>query len=81
MSLKITLNTPATIVKQPLIEETISELTIDRIVDLPGEKKVIAFVRGERIELEQLSGDNYDSPNEWTNADVIDAVKTHFGIN
>ena len=81
MSLKITLNTPATIVKQPLIEETISEITIDRIVDVPSEKKVFVFVKGERIELDQLSGDNYDSPNEWTNADVVAAVKAHYGIN
>jgi len=81
MSLKITLNNPITIVKQPLIEETISEITIDRIVDLPNEKKVFVFVKGERIELEQLSGDNYDTPNEWTNEDVVSAVKAYYGIN
>ena len=81
MSLKITLDTPTTIVKQPLIEETITELTIDSIIDMPKEKKVIVFVKGRRIELTQLSGDNYDSPNEWTNTDVIAAVRAHYGIN
>lgn len=81
MSLQITLSTPTTIVKQPEVTETISEITIDRIVDIPGEKKVIVFIRGEIIELSQLSGDNYDTPNEWTNEDVINAVKTHYGIN
>ena len=80
MSLQITLNTPKTIVKQPEITETISEITIERIVDIPSEKKVFVFIKGERIELSQLSGDNYDTPNEWTNEAVVDAVKAHFGI-
>lgn len=80
MSLQITLNAPKTIVKQPEITETISEITIDRIVDIPGEKKVFVFIKGERIELSQLSGDNYDTPNEWTNEAVVDAVKAYYGI-
>jgi hypothetical protein len=80
MSLQITLATPQTIVKQPEITETITEIVIERIVDIPSIKKVFVFVRGERIELAQLSGDNYDTPNEWTNSDVIDAVKAHYGI-
>lgn len=80
MSLKITLTTPKTIVKQPEITETITEIVIDRIVDMPGQKKVAVFIGGERIELEALSGDNYDNPTEWDNAAVVDAVKAHFGI-
>jgi hypothetical protein len=80
MSLQITLSEPKTIVKQPEVTETISEITIDRIVDIPGERKVFAFAKGSRIELDQLSGDNYDTPSEWTNQDVIDAVKAHYGI-
>ena len=80
MSLQINLPTPLTVVKQPLIEETITEIVIDRIVDIPGDKKVVVFIKGQRIELDQLSGDNYDVPNEWTNADIITAVKAHYGI-
>jgi len=80
MSLKITLTTPKVIVKQPEVTETITEVVIDRIVDIPAQKKVAAFIGGERIELDALSGDNYDSPSEWTNADVVTAVKAHFGI-
>ena len=76
MSLQITLTTPKVIVKQPEITETVTAITIDRIVDIPAQKKVVVFVGGKRIELDALSGDNYDSPNEWTNADVVDAVKT-----
>jgi hypothetical protein len=80
MSLKITLTTPKVIVKQPEITETVTDITIDRIVDIPAQKKVAVFVSGERIELDALSGDNYDSPSEWTNADVVDAVKAHFDV-
>ena len=80
MSLQINLPTPLTVIKQPLIEEIITEIVIERIVDIPGDKKVIVFIKGQRIELDQLSGDNYDTPSEWTNADIITAVKAHFGI-
>jgi hypothetical protein len=80
MSLKITLTTPKVIIKQPEITETVTDITIDRIVDIPGQKKVAVFVGGERIELDSLSGDNYDAPHEWTNADVVAAVKAHFNI-
>ena len=80
MSLKITLTTPKVIVKQPEVTETVTELVIDRIVDIPGQKKVFVFINGERIELDALSGDNYDIPTEWNNAAILNAVKAHFGI-
>ena len=63
-------------VTQPEQSVTVSgDLVIRRIVDFPGEKKVVAFVEGVgRLELDELSGDNYDTPAEWTNADVVTAV-------
>jgi len=80
MSLKITLTTPKIIIKQPEISVTLNEVTIDRIVDLPSQRKVVVFVSGERIELDALSGDNYDTPEEWSNETLINAVKEHYGI-
>lgn len=80
MSLKITFTTPKIIIKQPEITETITELVIDRIVDIPGEKKVAVFIGGERIELSQLSDDNYDTPEEWSNETLINAVKAYYDI-
>lgn len=82
MSLNIELTTPVKIVKQPLVEETVKELVIERIVDVPKDKKVFVFIKGERdkVELAGLSGDNYDVPDEWTNADIVAAVKAHYGI-
>ena len=76
---KLSINLPSakTVVTQP--EESVTlkgEIGIRRIVDIPGEKKVVAFVDEiGRLELDDLSGDNYDTPAEWTNADVVAAVK------
>ena len=50
--------------------ETVSlakgDIKINRIVDIPG-------IGG--LELAALSDSNYDTPAEWTNADVVAAVK------
>lgn len=75
-NLSINLSSAKTVVTQP--EESVTlegEVNIRRIVDIPGEKLVVAFVEGiGRLELDELSGDNYDSPAEWSNADVVTAV-------
>ena len=44
--LSIKLSNPKTIVVQPAKTKTIETLTVERIVDLPGQKKVRAFVNG-----------------------------------
>ena len=52
------------------------DIIINRIVDIPAEKRVYVLVEEVgQIELAELSGDNYDTPAEWTNADVVTAVK------
>ena len=75
-NLSINLTSTKTVVTQP--EESVTlegEVIIRRIVDIPGEKQVVAFVEGiGRLELDELSGDNYDTPAEWSNADVVTAV-------
>lgn len=74
--LTVNLSSETTYVTQPEQSVTLSgDVVIRRIVDFPGEKKVVAFVEGVgRLELDELSGDNYDTPAEWTNADVVTAV-------
>jgi len=74
--LTVNLSSEKNYVTQPEQSVTVSgDLVIRRIVDFPGEKKVVAFVEGVgRLELDELSGDNYDTPAEWTNADVVTAV-------
>jgi hypothetical protein len=75
-NLSINLSSAKNVVTQP--EESVTlegEVIIRRIVDIPGEKQVVAFVEGiGRLELDELSGDNYDTPAEWSNADVVTAV-------
>jgi len=75
-NLSINLSSAKTVVTQP--EESVTlegEVVIRRIVDIPGEKQVIAVVGGiGRLKLDELSGDNYDTPAEWSNADVVTAV-------
>ena len=75
--LSINLSSAKTVITQPEESVTLNgEVVIRRIVDIPGEKKVVAFVDDiGRLELDDLSGDNYDTPAEWTNADVVTAVK------
>lgn len=74
--LTVNLSSETTYVTQPEQSVTLSgDIVIRRIVDIPGQKKVVAFVEGVgRLELDELSGDNYDTPAEWTNADVVTAV-------
>ncbi len=83
MSLSITLSGQKEVVIQP--QETVTlngEVSIRRIVDIPGERQVVVFVDGlGRIELDELSGDNYDTPAEWSNADVLTALTNYINAN
>jgi hypothetical protein len=73
--MEITLANKKTITVVPARTKDIEKLTVVRIVDLPVEKKVRAFVRelGLPLDLPQLSGENY---GEWSDSDVESAVKT-----
>jgi hypothetical protein len=71
--MEIVLSKKKTVVVSPAVTKDLEKVTIVRIVDLPVEKKVRAFVRelGRPIELPELSGENY---GEWSNEDVEKAV-------
>ena len=71
--MEIELKKKKTVVVAPAVTKDLEKITIVRIVDLPVEKKVRAFVRelGRPIELPELSGENY---GEWSNEDVEKAV-------
>ena len=79
MSLQVTLPAERVVVSRPAETTTLPvEVKIERIVDIPDEKKVFAFVRGlGRIELADLSGDNYDTPGEWTNSSIVESVTAY----
>jgi len=71
--MEIELKKKKTVVVSPAVTKDLEKITVVRIVDLPVEKKVRAFVRelGRPIELPELSGENY---GEWSNEDVEKAV-------
>ena len=71
--MEIELSKKKTVVVAPAVTKDLEKITVVRIVDLPVEKKVRAFVRelGRPIELPELSGENY---GEWSNEDVEKAV-------
>jgi hypothetical protein len=71
--MEIELSKKKTVIVSPAVTKDLEKVTIVRIVDLPVEKKVRAFVRelGRPIELPELSGENY---GEWSNEDVEKAV-------
>jgi hypothetical protein len=76
-TLSVNLTAAVNYITQPA--ETVSlngDIVINRIVDIPAEKRVFVLLENVgQIELAELSGDNYDTPAEWTNADVVAAVK------
>lgn len=73
----ITLNTPVEKVTRPEETKTFTELEVERIVDLPIEKKVKAFVVGFGA-VELWTGDDYDAIGQWTDTDVEDRLKVLF---
>ena len=80
MSLSVNIFSEKTVTTVPAETVTIpaGDLKILRIVDLPQQKKVFV-VTDElgKIDLDELSGDNYDNPAEWTNASLKTAVSNY----
>lgn len=76
--MEIELDKKKTVVIAPAVTKELEKVTVVRIVDLPVEKKVRAFVRelGRPIDLPELSGENY---GDWSDEDVENAVKTELG--
>lgn len=61
----ITLNTPISVISNKPVSIELTELTIDRIVDIVSQKQVVAFVEHfERIIL--WEDDAYDAIGNWT---------------
>jgi hypothetical protein len=79
MSLKIQLSETKTVVTRPAETVEISgEISINRIVDIPSEKTVFVYTdQLGRIDLPTLSNENYDTPQEWSTADVVEAVENY----
>jgi len=72
--MKITFENPKEVVIVKEIKRTITELTIEEIVDNNSRKEVKAYTEELGI-LTLWVGAAYDAIGEWTDADVVARVK------
>jgi hypothetical protein len=66
----IKLTAPKTITTVPEQTKTVTELTINRIVDLLAQKKVKAFIEEIPEPVTLWEGAAYDAIGQWTDANV-----------
>ena len=72
--MEITLNAPKDVTVTPAVTKNITSLTVLRLVDLPSEKKVVAFFN-EIGRVVLWEGAAYDAIGQWTDTDVSNRVK------
>lgn len=58
---------------------TVDKLTVQRMVDLPGQKKVVAFVAELHKPIVLWEGDAYDNAGQWTDEDVSARLLALYG--
>lgn len=68
--MEITLNHSTEVVVVPEKKVTLTTLTINRMVDLPTQKKVVAFIKELNQPVVLWEGDAYDAIGQWTDTDV-----------
>ena len=69
--MNITLTNPKKVVLQEEKSKTISNLTVNRVVDLPKQKMVRVFVEELDEPVTLWEGAAYDAVGQWTDTDVI----------
>jgi hypothetical protein len=69
--MKVEIANPKTMVVVAEQTKTFNSLTIRRMVDFPGQKKVIVHIEEANEPVVLWEGAAYDAIGEWTNADVI----------
>jgi hypothetical protein len=72
--MKITLETP--VIKQIVAPQsiTLTELNVQRVVDLPEEKIVRCFIKELNEPLILWEAAAYDAAGQWTDTDVINRI-------
>lgn len=60
---------------QPARTVTATSVTVGRLVDNPGEKRVVAFIRELGNPLVLWEGDAYDAAGDWTQAQANAKIK------
>jgi len=71
----VDLGQSATITVQPARTVTATSVTVGRLVDNPGEKRVVAFIRELGNPLVLWEGAAYDQIADWTQAQAVAKIK------
>jgi len=58
---------------------SVNKLTINRMVDLPAQKKVVVFVKEIPKPIVLWEGDAYDAAGQWSDADVSTRLQQIYG--
>ena len=76
--MRVDLNGAKTITIVPAQTKTLSSLTIDRVVDLQGDKKVFAIINELYEPVDLWVGADYDAVGQWTDTDVANRIREIF---
>jgi len=76
--MKVDLNKEKSIIIVPEQTRMVSSLTVERVVDLPKEKTIFAFLNEVNQRVDLWVGDEYDQIGQWTDDDVIKKIKEIF---
>lgn len=74
---KIEFSATTEITVREAVTKSVTEVTIDRIIDYPIEKKLAVLIREVGL-IEIASGDAYDSLGDWTKEDVYTAINSKY---
>jgi len=72
--LEVDLGQEVNVVTRPVETRTVETVTIERMVDIPADKRVLVYTN-EIGELVLWEGADYDAIGQWTDQDVINRVK------
>lgn len=67
--MEISISNPKSVVIVPEQKKTVSKITVQRMVDLPNQKKVIVFTE-ELGQIVLWEGAAYDAIGQWTDESV-----------
>lgn len=74
----ILLETPKEIVKVPEQRHTITQINIDKMVDIPEQRVVRVFIKETFQPITLWEGDDYTNIGQWTDQDVADRLRQIF---
>jgi hypothetical protein len=77
--MKATLSGQKTIITQPAITKTISEINVIYMIDNPIEKK-LTVVTKELGQVVVFEGQSYIDAGQWTDLDVIDRLLVMYNV-